>query len=230
MAWRLAHSLTTLRAEINALAPGRSKASDGTVGDLSHSARASDHNPNRAGVVRAFDITHDPAGGLDCNVLAVRLASLLGKHPALGSGAYLIWRGRIISTDRLGAGWRPYTGANPHNKHLHVSVATAAAGYDSTAPWGIGADMALTNADLVEILKAEFEIVQNGQKRPIKIMDALGAVYFYGDVLFASQQAILTAVKTIPGVDAAAVEAAVAKGVSDALASIQTTVTVKAGK
>lgn len=137
MSWRLARSLETLRDEINNAAPKRSKVSDGSIGDTAHSSRASDHNPNGAGVVRAIDVTHDPAGGLDCNEFATDLAGLIGTHPALRSGGYLIWSGRILSADRRSEGWRRYTGSNPHNHHLHVSVATAAAGYDSTAPWGV---------------------------------------------------------------------------------------------
>lgn len=135
--WRLARSLETYRDEVNAGAPHRSTASDGTIGDNAHASRASDHNPNAAGVVRAMDVTHDPAGGLDCNELAVDLVGLLGEHPALGSGAYVIWSGRIISADRLAEGWRTYDGPSQHDHHLHLSVATAAAGYDSTAPFGV---------------------------------------------------------------------------------------------
>lgn len=133
---RQARSLDVLLAEVNRSAPGRSKASDGGLGDPAHAARVSDHNPNAAGVWRARDFTNDPADGFDCDLFALYVASRLGKHPALGSGAYVIWNRRIISTDRLAEGWRPYTGASPHDHHCHVSVATAAAGYDSTAPWG----------------------------------------------------------------------------------------------
>ena len=135
MSWRLARSLEVLRDEVNAAAPKRSKVSDGTIGDSAHSTRASDHNVNSAGVVRAMDLTHDPAGGLDCHELAARVIAL-GKanHRALGAGAYVIWRGRIAS-DTYGWTWRSYSGSNPHNHHCHISVATAAAGYDSTAPW-----------------------------------------------------------------------------------------------
>lgn len=133
MTWRPARSLDVLRDEIDLMAPNRSTLSDGTLGDLAHSSRTSDHNPNAAGVVRARDITHDPTHGCDCNVLTRDIAALLGKHPALGSGAYLIWRRRIISTDRLAEGWRTYTGSNPHDKHMHVSVGTR--GYDDTSPW-----------------------------------------------------------------------------------------------
>src|SRR5690606_29393833 len=138
--WRTARSLDVLLDEINAHAPKRSKVSDGSIGDTAHSARTSDHNPNAAGVARARDFTHDPAGGLDCNDLAERLARLLrSNHPAMATGAYIIWNRRIISRDRLREGWRPYTGSNGHTKHLHLSVTTIAGspGYDSTVSWGL---------------------------------------------------------------------------------------------
>jgi len=137
MTWRTARSLDVGLDEINRAAPRRSKISDGSIGDTAHSSRVSDHNPNPAGVVRARDFTHDPANGFDCNKFAAAVGDLLGKHPALGSGAYVIWNRRIKSTDRLSEGWRPYTGSNPHDKHAHVSVATAASGYDNTQPWGV---------------------------------------------------------------------------------------------
>lgn len=140
MSWRMAYALDVLLAEINTKAPRRSKISDGGIGDASHATRDSDHNPwvkdrDGVGVVRARDFTHDPAGGLDCNVLARFLASMLGKHPALGPGAYIIWNDRIISTNRLSEGWREYTGSNEHRKHLHLSVETAP-GYDSRQNFG----------------------------------------------------------------------------------------------
>ena len=72
MSYRIAKSLGLLAATVNAAAPNRSKASDGWIGDASHAARKSDHNPNRTpgdgipdGVVCALDITHDPANGCD---------------------------------------------------------------------------------------------------------------------------------------------------------------------
>src|SRR4029453_9529897 len=72
MNWFLAPSLRALFAEVNHAASRRSKGSDGTIGDLRHSARTSDHNPDphAGGVVRAADVTHDPTGGCDCNRLA----------------------------------------------------------------------------------------------------------------------------------------------------------------
>lgn len=137
MKYYRAKSLTTLLNEVNARAPKRDKASDGWIGDASHAAAKSDHNPdyNRGGVVRAMDIDHDPANGCDAGVLANQIAKMLGKHPALGSGAYVIYNRRIVSTDRLKEGWRLYFGVNAHKAHVHVSVGQR--GYDSTEKWGV---------------------------------------------------------------------------------------------
>lgn len=140
MSWRVANSLDVLLDEVNAAAPNRSKVADGSIGDTAHSSRASDHNPNPAGVVRARDFTHDPDGGFDAYDFAERVRRLgISGHPALGSGAYVISCGRIASATQDGQpwDWEPYFGSNPHNHHTHVSVATAAAGYDSTRPWGV---------------------------------------------------------------------------------------------
>ena len=143
MSWRVARSLDVLLGEINAAAPLRSKVSDGSIGDAAHATRASDHNPwvtfGGYGIVRARDFTHDPANGLDCEELATGLAALIavGGHPACRSGAYVIWQGHIFSFDRRHEGWRPYSGSNPHNHHLHLSVATDPAGFDSLLPWRV---------------------------------------------------------------------------------------------
>lgn len=127
MAWREAGSLTTLRLQLNTLAPRRSKVSDGGIGDAAHASRNSDHNPwvkdrRGVGVYTARDFTHDPRGGLDCNWLAEELRR--NKDPRI---KYVIWNGRMFSSYKSKGGvppwtWRPYTGANKHRKHLHISV------------------------------------------------------------------------------------------------------------
>lgn len=143
MSWRVARSLDVLLNELNAAAPRRNKASDGSIGDAAHATRTSDHNPwvvyGGQGIVRARDFTHDPANGLDCQELATALAALIavGAHPACRSGAYVIWQGHIYSFDRRHEGWRRYSGSNPHNHHLHLSVATDPAGFDSTTAWRV---------------------------------------------------------------------------------------------
>ena len=148
MTWRLAHCLEVLREEVNAVAPRRSIVSDGTVGDVAHATRSSDHNPfikdpRGTGVVRAFDVTHDPAGGLDCDRLAEHVRRL-------GAGGdkrviYVIWNHKIASP-KEGWRWRAYTGTNPHDKHVHISVSQDPRAYDSPAPWGFRKAAAATGA------------------------------------------------------------------------------------
>lgn len=158
MSWRVAKSLDVLLAEVNAAAPKRSKVSDGSIGDAAHASRSSDHNPwvsyGGVGIVRARDFTHDPAGGLDCNELATALVTMFGTHPAMGSGAYIIWRRRIFSFDRRGEGWRSYSGSNPHDHHLHLSVALAQPGFDTTRPWNVMEDD-MTPQEVREIARDE---------------------------------------------------------------------------
>lgn len=115
--WRLAKSLVVLRDQINHLYPHRSKDWDGSVGDLFHSQRASDHNPDPAGVVHAIDVTHDPANGCDGRALADALRASADKRIK-----YVIHHGRIFSSTISPWQWRPYAGPNPHDHHVHISV------------------------------------------------------------------------------------------------------------
>lgn len=242
---RQARSLDVALVEVNAIAPRRSKVSDGGIGDVAHQkAGTSDHLPNKAGVWRARDFTHDPAGGLDCNVLAADLVPLLGNHPALGSGAYLIWNRRIISTDRLREGWRAYGGANGHTKHLHVSVATAASGYDSIAPWGIGDDMA-SAADIANAVLNTKDRILGGRSvhEYLRDLPSLTAdiVLNYkhpllGATLVQSQVSALGRLAALEKVVAAGgeltpdeIREAARAGVAEAIESVETTVTVKKG-
>lgn len=117
MAWKLAKPLAQLRNEVNAKHPNRRKDSDGTVGDTSHSARPSDHNPDAGGVVRAMDITHDPQGGFDSYAFAEWLRQK--QDPRI---KYVISNGRIFSATQSPWQWRKYTGSNPHDHHVHISV------------------------------------------------------------------------------------------------------------
>ena len=126
---RLCYSLAQLRSQVNDAFPNRNKASDGWIGDAAHAASNSEHNPNRAGVVRALDITHDPSNGVDGHRLAADAIAELDRR---GVSAYVIFRGRIRSTLVMRGVWRTYTGPNPHNTHVHISYIT---GYDNRAAW-----------------------------------------------------------------------------------------------
>jgi hypothetical protein len=130
--WRLAKSLEKLRSQVNETWPRRSKASDGTIGDPAHASRTSDHNPNAAGVVCALDITHDPKNGVDAGKLADTLK--LSRDPRI---KYIISNKRIWNPS-VSKDWRPYTGSNPHSKHVHISVVSDKKLYDAVTPWALG--------------------------------------------------------------------------------------------
>lgn len=139
-AWRVAKSLLVLRRQVDGRAPGRSKVNDGTIGDAAHASRDSDHNPwvmdGSVGVVTAMDITHDPAKGCDAGMLA---AAIRASRDARVK--YVIWNRQIFNSSPIGTAepwaWRPYTGANSHSKHVHVSVRPEPAARDSEAEWSI---------------------------------------------------------------------------------------------
>lgn len=141
--WRLARALIQMRAEQNALWPNRDRASDGTIGDASHASRESDHNPwvvyRGVGVVRAADTDVDRFPAAAFAELVRKLGA--GRDRRLNPDGYVIYNRRIASAQH-GWAWHAYTGTNPHVHHVHVSVTTAEAGYDSGASWGLHALLA----------------------------------------------------------------------------------------
>lgn len=147
MAWRVAKSLDVLLKQLNERYPGRSTASDGSIGDAAHQATKSDHNPNPKGVVHARDFTHDPDGGLDIAELAQALVA--SRDPRI---KYIIVNAKIISGDAGPSPWVPrdYKGVNAHRHHLHLSVKDTPALYDDTTPWDLdraGAPVVATVSD-----------------------------------------------------------------------------------
>jgi hypothetical protein len=132
MGWRVAKSLLTLREQVDAMAPGRSKANDGTIGDPAHQARKSDHNPDANGVVTAMDVTNDPAHGADAGAIAEMLR--LSKDRRI---KYVISNRRIFSSLVSAWQWRPYDGMNAHIEHVHISVIDDPTIYDDTTQWAL---------------------------------------------------------------------------------------------
>ncbi len=132
MQWRLAKGLEQLRSQVNVRWPNRSKESDGSVGDLSHAARPSDHNPVN-GIVHAIDLTHDPLHGFNSYTFADLLLKKQDRRMKY-----------LISNRRIGSGpggpspgvWRKYSGTNPHDHHCHISVVPTALA-DATELWDI---------------------------------------------------------------------------------------------
>ena len=95
--------------QATALRPKRKKASDGLLPSAAHLRKSpnSDHNTGYA-----VDLTHDPKNGIDCFDIYERLKS----DPRV---KYLIFTGKIWSVKN---GESRYTGSNPHNRHLHISI------------------------------------------------------------------------------------------------------------
>lgn len=129
---RLAKSLITLIGQVDAKWPNRDKSSDGSIGDAAHAARASDHNPNAAGVVTALDLDRDIAAGFNARALAEALVA--SRDPRI---KYIISNAQIVSSKVSPWQWRPYSGANAHREHIHVSVDADPALYDDARPWAI---------------------------------------------------------------------------------------------
>lgn len=132
--WRVANSLNQLLAQVNAKAPNRNKASDGSIGDPAHQAQAcaSQHNSccvKVAGVwiIRARDFTHDPAGGFNSYTFADQLR--LSHDPRI---RYVISNHHITSASRNWQ-WESYDGSDPHTNHAHVSVWDDQARFDDTS-------------------------------------------------------------------------------------------------
>lgn len=136
---RLAKSLVKLYEQINEAYPGRKTSDDGSVGDSAHASRKSDHNPDpRDKVVRALDITHDPLHGVD----TYAMAEYLRTHPDKRI-RYIISDSRISGSpsfahDNGGKAWQwaRYTGANAHDRHIHISVERANQDDQSAWDWG----------------------------------------------------------------------------------------------
>jgi hypothetical protein len=106
--------------QATALRPKRMKASDGLLPSKAHIAQSpnSDHNTGFA-----VDVTHDPDNGIDCQEAYAQLKSD-------NRVKYLIFKGKIWSKKD---GDRQYTGSNPHNKHLHISIKDICG--NDTSPW-----------------------------------------------------------------------------------------------
>lgn len=137
MTYRVAASLEVLREQINRIAPNRDKSSDGGIGDEAHASRSSDHNPwfteNGVGIVTARDFTNDPAHGVDSHQLALALVASRDERIK-----YVIDHGRICSgtyQDHPAWVWRPYSGLNKHDHHVHVSVKSEKRYYDDASEW-----------------------------------------------------------------------------------------------
>ena len=167
MSWRLAESLKQLRSQVNAAWPGRDKTSDGSIGDLSHSARKSDHNPNAAGVVCAIDIDADLSGAENVGVLVRQLQA--SKDPRI---KYIIWNAQITVPGDV-TQWKAYTGPNDHRHHAHISVVSDVAHYDDARSWDLSGTVPASTPVVPKIAQV---LLKKGDIGPlvVKLQMALG--------------------------------------------------------
>jgi hypothetical protein len=150
--WVLIPAAVSLRGEFNELSPSRSKASDGSIGDTSHSASSSDHNPDETGrtpyedadsinEVHAIDVDSDlrkPGWSMQ---RAVNI--IVGRHrDGLDDRLQNVIYNRKIASRSWGWIWRDYTGASPHVEHAHFGFRYGSGSGSSnpenrTGPWGL---------------------------------------------------------------------------------------------
>lgn len=152
-AWVLVPDLVSLRTELNKLAPGRDKASDGAIGDTAHAGTGnSDHlgdedypalrakDTDKVNEVHAVDVDDDlrkTGWTMDRVVQIIVTRHRTGLDNRL---QYVIWNRRIWSRSW---GWtaKVYTGVSPHTEHAHFSAlygaGTAGNPEVDTKPWGL---------------------------------------------------------------------------------------------
>jgi hypothetical protein len=161
--WILVPCLVSLRTEFNRLAPGRDRASDGSIGDAAHRNESSDHNPDETGrtpysdadrinEVHAIDVDDDLrrsgwSMGKCLEIIITRHRS--GRDDRLQN---VIYNRRIWSRSW---GWtaRAYTGASAHTEHAHFSSRYTTAQESDTRPWGL---LEAEDDDMASITQTDF--------------------------------------------------------------------------
>jgi hypothetical protein len=148
---------------------------DGSIGDERHQNQKSEHNPDENGVVRAIDITHDPAHGVDARRIAEQLVASRDDRIL-----YIISNRQIVrSYPRTGTTpwqWSAYTGDNPHSAHFHVSVVDIPAFYNDVRPWKIDPVKIENSSDPNKFTNIKTTVFQDASDAyaPFNVMPDLG--------------------------------------------------------
>lgn len=152
-AWVVIPASNSLFSEFDTLAPGRRKASDGTIGDPAHAQESSDHNPDETGKTpyEDNDSTNEVhAADIDStlnlanwnmqkcvDIIVGRCRTGIEKRVR-----YIIYNRKIISASWGWDSWHDYTGASAHTEHAHFSFYYGSGNGDAnpeniTSPWGL---------------------------------------------------------------------------------------------
>lgn len=186
--WRLAPSLIYFVDECDARFPGRSTKSDGSIGDQSHAARTSDHNPDDDEAdrdptrwVTAVDVTKDRSVGLRPFAIFDDLRVRRDPRADYCIAERQAWYSYATSAHPAFE-WVRYRGDNDHEKHGHLSAKNTAAARNDMRSWfrQEDVDVALTeqdkrwlqatmrsesNAAVIEVLRApEFDLDETSEE------------------------------------------------------------------
>ena len=125
---RLVAAGVTLRDQLNERFPKRDKRSDGWIGDTAHSKRASLHNPDKAGWVKALDIDEDFGAPGSAEEFCTQLLEYVRAGLDHGRILHIVYDNRVASGTFPNRPGRPLTwwvwrrDANlGHENHIHIS-------------------------------------------------------------------------------------------------------------
>ena len=163
--------------QVDEAAPSRDRSSDGTKGDLAHQLRVSQHNPesppppgNPDNQVDAGDFTHDPRSGADMAVVSESIRQSRDRRVR-----YVIFNQRIFSSysvpGRSAWTWGTYSGDDPHDGHMHLSVNDEH--HDETQDWQIGIGM---NFNQDKVLSAVFNLAETVMLDTDRAIDGKGTL------------------------------------------------------
>lgn len=238
-AWIQIPCLVALRGEFDAVAPGRDKGADGSIGDSSHTS-SSDHTPDEdSDVLRSRDADSDNethavdidstgpwpgdegrpgnrAGGwFDRQILAIaeRERAEYLSPTVFGRLQNIIWRGRIISRSWGWSEWRDYDGPSEHFDHAHLSARYLSRTEADTRPWGVKEEDDMTEAELVAaVTKALKGWTEENPDSATKEPFRVGGLLRMSEQRARNRHAALLAAITGVDVDEQAVAAAVLAG------------------
>ena len=148
-----APSAKAFLSQATAAWPDRRRTSDGIVPSAAHTASSpsSDHEPGAAGYCHAVDLSHDPASGCDCGRITEALR--VSRDSRI---KYVIFNRRMFSSyatsSRAAWTWGAYSGSNPHDKHMHMSIIDTLAACVDTSQWPIGAGVAETGGEEMSVI------------------------------------------------------------------------------
>jgi hypothetical protein len=121
-----------LRTQIDRRWPRRDKRSDGWIGDAAHSARKSDHNPDKDGIVYAIDIDENMGKGRNRNGRTAQkladqiIAYAMSDLPGHARIKYVVYENQIASGTYKNTWWKWRGKGYGHTQHIHISFTQAA--------------------------------------------------------------------------------------------------------